>query len=105
MTGEDGASGLTRRAMLRSSRAARGVRVHFVAARPVSPPAHPVTIALYKVVHGRRRLVASKRIAATDGQFQHGFGTRGAGRYVVIAQTPASARYAAASSAPLTLTI
>jgi hypothetical protein len=71
----------------------------------VSPAVHPVTIALYKVAAGRRRLVASKRLPATGGQFHARLKTNGPGGYVVIAQTPATARYTAASSAPLTLTL
>src|SRR5580704_4285451 len=71
----------------------------------VSPAVHPVTLVLYKVVHGRRRLVASKRVAAAGGQFHARLKTNGAGRYVVIAQTPATAQYVAAASAPLTVTL
>jgi N-acetylmuramoyl-L-alanine amidase len=71
----------------------------------VSPAVHPVTVVLYKIVHGRRRLVASKRVAAAGGQFHARLKTSGPGRYVAIAETPASARYSAASSAPLALTI
>ncbi len=71
----------------------------------VSPAVHPVTVALYKVVHGRRRLIASKRVAAAGGQFHARLRTKGPGRYVVIAQTPANAQYVAASSVPLTVTI
>ncbi len=71
----------------------------------VSPAVHPVTVALYKFVHGRRRLIASKRVAAAGGQFHARLRTNGPGRYVVIAQTPVSAEYAGASSAPLTVTI
>jgi N-acetylmuramoyl-L-alanine amidase len=69
----------------------------------VSPAVHPVTIVLYKVVHGRRRVVASRRLPAVGGQFHARLKTKGPGRYVVIAQTPASARYAAAASVPLEL--
>lgn len=71
----------------------------------VSPAIHPVTVALYKVAHGRRRLVASKRVAAAGGQFHARLRTKSPGRYVVIAQTPASVQYVAASSAPVTLTL
>jgi N-acetylmuramoyl-L-alanine amidase len=71
----------------------------------VSPAVHPVTLVTYKVVHGRRRLVASKRVAAAGGQFHARLKTKGPGRYVVLAQTPASAQYIGAVSAPLTLTI
>jgi hypothetical protein len=71
----------------------------------VSPPVHPVTVVLYKVVRGRRRLVASKRLEAVGGQFHARLKTDGPGRYVVIAQTPATARYTAAGSAPVSATI
>ena len=70
----------------------------------VSPAVHPVTVTLYKVVHGGRRLIASKRVAAAGGQFHARLRTKGPGRYVVIAQTPASVQYPAASSPPLTFT-
>ncbi len=71
----------------------------------VSPAVHPVTVVLFKVEHGRRRLIASKRLPAAGGQFHARLKPKGAGRYVVIAQTPATAQYVAASSAPLTLTL
>ena len=58
---------------------------------------------LYRVAGGRRRLVMSKRLPAPGGQFRAHLRTKGPGRYVVIAQTPASTRYAAATSAPLVL--
>jgi N-acetylmuramoyl-L-alanine amidase len=69
----------------------------------VSPAIHPVTVALFKVEHGRRRLIASKRLAAAGGQFHARLRTKGPGRYVVVAETPASVQYAAASSPPLTV--
>jgi hypothetical protein len=71
----------------------------------VSPPVHPVTVVLYKVVGGRRRRITSKRVGAPGGQFHARLKTGGPGRYTVIAQTPASARYTAAGSPALTLTI
>jgi hypothetical protein len=71
----------------------------------VSPAVHPVTLSLYKVAGGRRRLVTSKRLPATGGQFHARLKTKGPGRYVVIAQTPATARYTAGSSAPLAFSV
>jgi hypothetical protein len=71
----------------------------------VSPAVHPVTLLLYKLAGGRRRLVTSKRLPAVGGQFHARLKTKGPGRYVVIAQTPATARYTAGSSAPLALTV
>ena len=80
-------------------------QVPLVVSGTVSPPVHPVTVSLYKLVHGRRHLIASKRLPAVGGQFHARLRTKGAGRYVVIAQTTASAQYTAASSAPLPLTV
>jgi N-acetylmuramoyl-L-alanine amidase len=77
--------------------------VPLVVSGSVSPPGPQVTIDLYKVAHGRRRLVMSKRLPAPGGQFRAHLRTKGPGRYVVIAQTPAGTRYAAATSAPLVL--
>ena len=71
----------------------------------VSPPGPQVTIDLYKVAHGRRHLVTSKRLTAGRGQFHARLRINGSGRYVAIAQTPASARYVAAAAPPLTLTL
>ena len=71
----------------------------------VSPAGPHVTIDLYRIANGRRHLAQSKRVAAAGGQFHARLRPHGPGSYVVIAQTRASARYAAASSAPLALTI
>jgi 5-hydroxyisourate hydrolase-like protein (transthyretin family) len=71
----------------------------------VTPPGPRVTIDLYKFVHGRRKLIVSKRVPTAAGQFHARLKTKGPGRYVVIAQTAASAQYVAAGSAPVTLTI
>jgi N-acetylmuramoyl-L-alanine amidase len=71
----------------------------------VAPAVHPVTVVLYKVVLGRRQEITSKRLPAVGGQFNARLKTKGPGRYVVIAQTPATARYTAASSTPLAVTI
>ena len=71
----------------------------------VSPAGPQVKIDLYRIANGRRHLAQSKRVPAAGGQFRARLRPHGAGSYVVIAQTPASARYAAASSAPLTLTL
>ncbi|HTP21953.1 MAG TPA: N-acetylmuramoyl-L-alanine amidase [Solirubrobacteraceae bacterium] len=67
----------------------------------VSPPGPRVTIDLYKFVHGRRRLMVSKRVPTARGQFHTRLKTKGPGRYIVIAQTAASARYVAGLSGPL----
>ena len=71
----------------------------------VSPGFRKVTLDLYRVGGGRRQLIASKRVPAGSGQFAARFRPGRPGRYVVIAQTAASARYAAGASSPVTLTI
>jgi hypothetical protein len=71
----------------------------------VSPAVRKVTVDLYRVVGGRRRLLASKRVRAASGQFSARFRPGRPGGYVVIARTAASARYAAGASPPVALTI
>jgi hypothetical protein len=71
----------------------------------VSAAIHPVTVSVYKLVHGRRRLIASKRLAATGGQFHAQLRTKGPGKYVVVAETAASVQYVAGAATPLELTI
>jgi hypothetical protein len=79
--------------------------VPLVVSGTVSPAVRPVTVVLYTVVHGRRREIATKRLPAPGGQFHARLKTSGPGRYVVIAETPATARFAAASSAPVAVTV
>jgi hypothetical protein len=72
----------------------------------VTPGGPGVTLDLYRVAaSGRRRLLASKQLAATGGSFHAQFRHRGSGRYVLVASTVASVQYAAGASAPLTVTI
>lgn len=71
----------------------------------ISPAGPPLSIDLYRVAGGRRHHVAAKHPAVVGGQFTATFGTRRAGRYVVVAHTPATARYAAAAAPPLKVTI
>ncbi|HEY1517724.1 MAG TPA: N-acetylmuramoyl-L-alanine amidase [Solirubrobacteraceae bacterium] len=71
----------------------------------VAPAAHPVTVTVFKIVNGHRRLIASKNLAAAGGQFHAQLTTKGPGNYVVIAQTAASVQYAAGSAPPLTVTV
>jgi hypothetical protein len=71
----------------------------------VSPAGPPVTIDLYRVAGGRRHHVAAKHPVAAGGHFAVSFGARRPGRYVVVARTPPTARYAAAASPPLKLTV
>jgi N-acetylmuramoyl-L-alanine amidase len=71
----------------------------------VAPAGPHVTIDLYRVAGGRRHLLASKRVLAAGGTFTVGFGSRRPGRYVVIARTPLSVRFAGAASAPLAVVV
>jgi N-acetylmuramoyl-L-alanine amidase len=71
----------------------------------VSPAPRKVTVYLYRLARGRRVLTASKRVQVTAGQFQVRLKTPRPGRYVVIARTAASARYAAGASPALTVTV
>ncbi|HEY4829006.1 MAG TPA: N-acetylmuramoyl-L-alanine amidase [Solirubrobacteraceae bacterium] len=71
----------------------------------VSPAGQPVTIDLYRVVRGKRHLVASKHAGTAGGAFSVGFGSRRPGRYVVIARTPVNARYVSAASPPVGVTL
>jgi hypothetical protein len=65
-----------------------------------------VTLDLYRVLKsGRRQLVKSRRLAAAGGQFSATFRRLAPGRYVMLAATTASARYAAGTSAPISVTI
>ena len=65
----------------------------------VTPAGPPVTIELYRVLaHGRRHLVASRRLAARGGSFHARIRRPRHGRYVLVASTAASARYAAGVS-------
>ena len=71
----------------------------------VSPAVRKVSVDLYRVVGGRRMLMASKRVPAGSGRFAARFRPGRPGRYVVIARTAASGRYAAGASPPVALTI
>jgi hypothetical protein len=72
----------------------------------VAPAGPPVTIDLYRLLNGRRRkLVKSRRLAAPSGQFATTFRRLAPGRYVLIAQTAASARYAAGAAPPASLVL
>lgn len=64
----------------------------------VSPPTRHVTIDVYRLGHGHRRLLASKNVAATAGRFSTGITVRRHGRYLVralVAETPRNAAGAA----------
>jgi hypothetical protein len=71
----------------------------------VSAPAGPVTIGVYRVSGGGRRRVAANRVSVAGGRFAAGIKRPAPGRYVLIARTPAGARFAAGASPPLALTI
>jgi len=71
----------------------------------VSPVLRHVMVDLYRVIAGRRHLMASKRVPAGSGQFAARFRPGRPGRYVVIARTVESARYVAGASPPVTVTI
>jgi hypothetical protein len=71
----------------------------------VSAPAGPVTIGVYRVSAGGRRRVAAKRVSAMGGRFAATIKRPAPGRYVLIARTPAGARFTAGASPPLPITI
>jgi N-acetylmuramoyl-L-alanine amidase len=67
----------------------------------VSPAKRSVTIDLYALVGGRRRLVASKRVAVTRGRFAAHIRTHRRGPSLLIARTAADAHNAAGASPPV----
>lgn len=73
----------------------------------VAPAGPAVTLDLYRVLNhpGRRKLVKSRRIAASGGQFSATFRRLAPGRYALIAATAPTARYAAGASAPVVVTV
>ena len=72
----------------------------------VSPAGPRVTLDLYRVLKsGRRKLVKSKQLAASNGQFTSTFRHLAPGRYVLLARTAPSARYAAGAAPPTPLVI
>lgn len=72
----------------------------------VNPAGARVTLDLYQVIApGRRRLRMAKPVAAVGGTFRARIKRPRPGRYVVIARTPAGARYAAGASTPVAVTI
>ncbi len=72
----------------------------------VTPAGPHVTVDVYRLGPRRsRRLVRTKRLAAVGGSFSARLKRPGAGRYVLIARTQATARYAAAASAPVSLVV
>jgi hypothetical protein len=69
-------------------------------------PAKPVTLNVYKLVRGRRRLVSSRRVAARGGTFSArvSLGSKPRGQYVIVARAAADAVSLAGASAPVTVT-
>ena len=69
-------------------------------------PAKPVTVNVYKLVRGRRKLVSSRRLKAAGGTFSArvSLGKKPRGQYVVVARAAADAVSLAGASAPLTVT-
>jgi N-acetylmuramoyl-L-alanine amidase-like protein len=69
-------------------------------------PAKPVTVSVYKLVKGRRRLVSSRRLKAAGGTFNANvsLGRRPRGHFVIVARTAADAVSLGGASAPVTVT-
>jgi hypothetical protein len=69
-------------------------------------PAKPVTVTVYKLVRGRRKLVSSRRLKAAGGTFSArvSLGRKPRGQYVIVARATADAVSLAGASAPLTVT-
>ncbi len=69
-------------------------------------PAKPVTLSVYKLVHGRRKLVSSQRVKASGGSFSArvSLGRKPRGQYVIVARAAADAVSLAGASAPVTVT-
>jgi hypothetical protein len=70
-------------------------------------PAKPVTVSVYKLVKGRRKLVSSRRLEAAGGRFDAAvsLGRQPRGQYVIVARAAADDVSLAGASAPVTLTV
>jgi hypothetical protein len=73
----------------------------------VAPAGPAVTLDLYSVLNrpGRRKLVKSRRIAASGGQFSATFRRLAPGRYVLLARTTPTARLAAGAAPAITVAL
>jgi hypothetical protein len=71
----------------------------------VTPPKRTVIIDAYALQGAHRRLVASKRVSARQGQFTAALTIRRAGQYQLIARTAADASNASGSSPPVLVTV
>jgi hypothetical protein len=69
-------------------------------------PAKPVTVNVYKLVRGRRKLVSGRRLKAAGGTFSArvSLGGKPRGQYVIVARAAADAVSLAGASVPLTVT-
>jgi hypothetical protein len=70
-------------------------------------PAKPVTVDVYKLVKGRRKLVSSRRVRAAGGTFtaRPSLGKRPRGQYMIVARAAADAISLAALSAAVTVRV
>ena len=70
-------------------------------------PAKPVTVNVYELVRGRRKLVSSRRLQARGGTFRArvSLGRAPRGQYVIVARAAADAVSLAGASAPVALTV
>jgi len=72
----------------------------------VAPAGPRVTLDMYRLLgSGRRKLVKSRQLAASGGQFTATFRRLTPGRYVLLATTAASSRYAAGAAPPVPLAL
>jgi hypothetical protein len=71
----------------------------------INPPKRHVTLRIYRLGAGHRRLVKAKRVVVRQGRFAAGLPTRGPGRYQVVAVTAADAGNVAGASPPLAVTL
>jgi hypothetical protein len=70
-------------------------------------PAKPVTVSVYRLVRGRRKLVSTRRLQTAGGTFNASvsLGRRPRGTYVIVARVPADAVSLGGVSAPVTVTV
>jgi N-acetylmuramoyl-L-alanine amidase len=72
----------------------------------VAPAGPRVILDLYRVPKpGRRKLVKSRHLAAPGGQFSATFRRLAPGRYVLLASSTPTARYAAGAASPAAVTV
>jgi hypothetical protein len=71
----------------------------------VRPNKRTVWVDVYELSGRHRRLLASKRVLASNGRFSQKLGLKRAGRYTVVARTRADAQNLAGASSPLAVTV